>query len=70
MVYQNICLTYQRVIINTIYTHTTEDIRFYCRTDIFKYYYFPATTLKWNKFDVKLRQSEFLPHFRNALLHL
>ena len=50
-------------------THTTEDIRtFYCRTDIFKYSYFPVTIMEWNKTDVKLRKSESLPYFRNALL--
>ena len=50
-------------------TSTTEDITtFYCRTDIFKYSYFPATKTEWNKLDVKLRKSESLPYFRNALL--
>ena len=48
---------------------TTEDIRtFYCRTDIFKYSYFPATIMKWNKRDEKLRKSQSLPYFKNALL--
>ena len=50
-------------------TRTTKDITtFYCRTDIFKYFYFPATIMAWNKCDVKLRKSESLPYFRNALL--
>ena len=50
-------------------TQTTEDIiTFYCRTDIFKYSVFPATLMEWNKLDVKLRKSESLPYFRNALL--
>ena len=46
-----------------------EDIRtFYWRIDIFKYSYFTATILEWNKLHVKLRKFESLPYFRNALL--
>ena len=51
-------------------TWTTEDIRtFYCRTDVFKYY-FPATIMEWNKLNVTLRKSETSPYFRNALLNV
>ena len=50
---------------------TNEDItKFYCRTDVFKYSYFPATIMEWNKLDLKLRKSESLPYFRNALLKI
>ena len=52
-------------------TRTTEDIiTFYCRTDIFKYSFFPATIMEWNKLDVKLRKFDSLPYFRNALLNV
>ena len=52
-------------------TRTNEDIKiFYSRTDVFKYSYFPATIVEWNKLDVTLRKSEFLPYFRNALLKI
>ena len=40
---------------------------FYYRRDIFKYSYFPATIMEWNKLDVTLRKFESLPYFRNAL---
>ena len=50
-------------------TRTVEDITtFYCRADVFKYSYFPATIIEWNKLDVKLRKSEYLSYFENALL--
>ena len=50
-------------------TRTTEDITtFYCRTDVFKYSHFPATIIEWNKLNGKLRESESLPYFRDALL--
>ena len=50
-------------------TRTNEDITtFYCRTDVFKYFHFPATIMESNKLDVTLRKSESLPYFRNALL--
>ena len=40
-------------------TRTTVDIiTFYCRTDIFKYSYFPAAIIEWKKLDIKLRKSE------------
>ena len=52
-------------------TRANEDITtFYCRTDVFKYSYFPATIMEWNKLDVTLRKSESLPYFRNALLKI
>ena len=43
---------------------------FYYRRDIFKYSYFPATIMEWNKLDVTLRKFESLPYFRNALLKI
>ena len=43
---------------------------FYCRIDVFKYSYFPATIMEWKKLDVTLRKSESLPYFRNALLNI
>ena len=52
-------------------TQTNEDITtFYCRTEVFKYSYFPATIMEWNKRDVTHRKSESLPYFRNALLKI
>ena len=36
----------------------------------FNYSYFPAIIMELNKLDVKLRKSESLPYFRNALLKL
>ena len=49
-------------------TWSIEDVTtFYCRTDVFKYSYFPHTILEWKKFDMQIRRSEaFLP-FKNSL---
>ena len=34
-------------------TRSTEDVTtFYCRTDVFKYSYFPYATPEWNKLDM------------------
>ena len=40
-------------------TRSIEDItKFYSRTDVFKYSYFPDTILEWIKLDVQIRRSE------------
>ena len=65
MVYENICLPQSNHQYNN---RTTEDITtFYYRTDAFKFYYFPATIMEWNKLDVTLRNSESLPYFRRLV---
>ena len=50
-------------------TWTTKDItKFYCRTIIFKYSYFPGTIMEWNNLVVELSKPGSLPYFKNALL--
>ena len=40
-------------------TRSSEDVTtFNYRTDVFKYSYFPYTTLEWNKLNIQIRRSE------------
>ena len=41
---------------------------YYCRTDIFKYSFFPHTILEWNKLDANLKIAKSYMCFRNSLL--
>ena len=52
-------------------TQSSEDVTtFYCRTDVFKYSYFPYTILEWNKLDMQIRRSESFLSFKNSLLKI
>ena len=51
-------------------TRSTEDITtFYCRIDIFKYY-FTSTIQEWNNLDLNIRKANFLLSFKNSLLRV
>ena len=52
-------------------TQSIEDVTiFYCRTDVFKYSYFPHAILEWNKLDMQIRTSESFLSFNNCLLKI
>ena len=52
-------------------TRSIEDVTiFYCRTDLFKYSYFPHTILEWNKLDMQIRRSESFLSLKNSLLKI
>ena len=44
-------------------------VTYHCRTDIFKYLFFPWTILEWNKLDLTLCKSSY-KIFRNSLLKM
>ena len=43
---------------------------YYCRTNIFKYLFFPYSIVEWNKLDHILRNSKFYSVFKNSLLNI
>ena len=43
---------------------------YYCRTDIFKYSFFPYTIVEWNKLDANLKNAKSYMCFRNSLLKI
>ena len=43
---------------------------YYCRTDLFKYSFFPYTIVEWNKFDVTVRNAKSFLIFKNLLLKI
>ena len=52
-------------------TRSSEDFTtFYCRTDVFKYSYFPYTILEWNKLDIQIRRSDSFLSFKHSLLKI
>ena len=52
-------------------TWSIEEVtKFYSRTDVLKYSYFPHTILEWNKLDVQVRRSESFLSFKNSLLKI
>ena len=52
-------------------TQSIENVTtFYCRADVFKYYYFPHTTLELNVLDMQIKRSESLLPFKNSLLNI
>ena len=54
---------------NCIYnTRSQDQVRTYCRTDLFKYFFFPYTIVEWNKLDTTLRNAKLYLIFRNSLL--
>ena len=57
------------------YLHITPEIRIklkhYCRTDLFKYSFFPSYTIvEWNKLDNTIRNSKSFLILRNSLLKI
>ena len=52
-------------------TRKTENVEtYYCRTDLFKYSFFPYTIVEWNKLDINLRNVKSFQIFRNSLLKI
>ena len=52
-------------------TRSIDDVTtFYCRTDMFKYSYFPHTILEWNKLNIQIRRWKSLLSFKNYLLKI
>ena len=43
---------------------------YYCRTDIFKYSFFPYTIVEWNKLDANFKNAKSYMCFRNSLLKI
>ena len=51
-------------------TRNTENVEtYYCRTDLFKYFFFPYVIVEWNKLDINLYNAKSLI-FRNSLLKI
>ena len=57
---------------NCVYNTRNQDQidTYYCRTDLFKYSFFPYTIVEWNKLDVTLRNAKSLLIFKNSLLKI
>ena len=52
-------------------THNTENVEtYYCRTDLFKYSFFPYTIVEWNKLDINLQNIKSFQIFSNLLLKI
>ena len=43
---------------------------YYCRTDLFKYPFFPYEIVEWNKLDIDLRNAKSFLIFRNSFLKI
>ena len=55
----------------TYNTHKQDQVEtYYCRTDLFKYSFFPYTIVEWNKLDIILRNAKSYLIFRNSLLKI
>ena len=54
----------------TIVTRNSNIPTFYCRTDCFKYYFFPSTLKDWFNLDASIRISESIAIFKSRLLSL
>ena len=55
---------------NTIITRTSHIPTFHCRTDCFKYSFFPSTLRDWFALDDSIRNSESISAFKNKLISL
>ena len=44
--------------------------RYYCKTDIFKYSFYPYTIVEWNRLEHTLRNSKSYIIFKNSLLKI
>ena len=52
-------------------TRNNENVQtYYCRTDLFKYSFFPYTIVEWNKLDINLQNVKSFQIFRNLLLKI
>ena len=54
----------------TIVTRNSNIPTFYCRTDCFKYSFFPSTLKDWFNLDASIRNSESIAIFKSRLLSL
>ena len=54
----------------TIVTRNSNTPTFYCRTDCFKYSFFPSTLKDWFNLDASIRNSESIAIFKSRLLSL
>ena len=56
------------------HSYNTRNIKnveiYYCRTDIFKYCFFPYVIVEWNKLDINLSNAKSFLIFRNSLLKI
>ena len=43
---------------------------YFCRTDVFKYSFFPYTIVEWNKLDANLKNAKSYMCFRNSLIKI
>ena len=73
------CLAYHYICQNTsqreiilIIPHLNEGglKSYYCRTDVFKYSFFPYAISEWNKLDLQIRKADSLLSFKNVLLKI
>ena len=56
---------------HTYNTRNLENVEiYYCRTDLYKYSFFPYTIVEWNKLDINLRNAKSFLIFRNSLLKI
>ena len=51
-------------------TCNSYQIETYCRTDIFKYLFYPCTIVEWNRLDFTVRNSKPYCIFENSLLKI
>ena len=58
------------IIITTHKTYIGHLGPYYCRTDVFKYSFFPYTVVEWNKVDADLKNAKSYMCFRNSLLKI
>ena len=45
-------------------------LKHFCRTDLFKYSFFPYAIVEWNKLDVTVRNAKLFLIFKNLLLKI
>ena len=62
--------SFLKVIITTSYRNFNHIDPYYCRTDIFKYFFFPYKIAEWNKLDLSLKNDKSYTCFRNSLLKI
>ena len=56
---------------STYYTRNEDKIEtYYCRTDLFKYSFFPYTIVRWNKLDVTVGNDKSFFIFKNFFLNI
>ena len=56
---------------HTYNTHNIENVEaYYCRTDLFKYSFFPYVIVEWNKLDINLQNGTSFLISKNSLLKI